>query len=222
MTTIKGRLLSSVTNAKALDCVNFLCVTLWPWPFDLEQLSFMTSHVTKLATKYEDPKPIRSWVTSYNGSLLKRPRQWSIHLLLHDVTTVTVSTMVQVQFTSESDLCKMCSTLQLDLLCVKESMTASPLISVTFYTGCPCSNTLNIRSVYLSISAFTRQLHCIWLRCSYQSQQFSCEMVYGEQYVEIWRSHDVIWPDTDKGASTSLDHHCGTLCCWLFVTYHWL
>jgi len=31
-TTIKGRLLSSVTNAKALDCVKFLCVTLWPWP----------------------------------------------------------------------------------------------------------------------------------------------------------------------------------------------
>jgi len=30
--TIKGRLLSSVTNAKALDCVYFLCVTLWPWP----------------------------------------------------------------------------------------------------------------------------------------------------------------------------------------------
>ena len=67
--------------------------------------------------------------------------------------------MVQVQFTS--DLCKMCSTLQLDL-CAKESMTASPLTSVTFYTGCPCSNALNIRSVYLSsISAFTRQLHCV-------------------------------------------------------------
>jgi len=31
-TTIKGRLLSSVTNAKVLDCVNFLCMTLWPWP----------------------------------------------------------------------------------------------------------------------------------------------------------------------------------------------
>jgi len=31
-TTIKGRLLSSVTNDKALDCVNFLRVTLWPWP----------------------------------------------------------------------------------------------------------------------------------------------------------------------------------------------
>ena len=70
-----------------------------------------------------------------------------------------VSTMVQVQFTSH--LCKMCSTLQLDLLCIKESMTASPLTSVTFYTGCLCSNVLNIRSVYLSISAFTRQLYCI-------------------------------------------------------------
>ena len=30
-TTIKGRLLWCVTNAKALDCVNVLCVTVWPW-----------------------------------------------------------------------------------------------------------------------------------------------------------------------------------------------
>ena len=39
--------------------------------FDLlffEQSSFMASHVTNLATKYEDPTPIRSWVTSYNVS----------------------------------------------------------------------------------------------------------------------------------------------------------
>jgi len=33
-------------------------------------------------------------------------------------------------------------------------------------------------------------------------------MVYGQQHAEIWRSHDVIWQDTDIGASTSLDHHC--------------
>jgi len=44
----------------------------WPcdldlWPFDLEQLSFMAGHVANLATEYEDPTPIRSWVTSYNG-----------------------------------------------------------------------------------------------------------------------------------------------------------
>jgi len=43
----------------------------WPcdldlWSFDLEHMSFIASHVTNLATKYEDPTPIRSWVTSYN------------------------------------------------------------------------------------------------------------------------------------------------------------
>jgi len=41
-TTIKGRLLSSVTNAKALNCVNFLCVTLWPWPLTFWSLTFTT------------------------------------------------------------------------------------------------------------------------------------------------------------------------------------
>ena len=56
--TIKGRLLSSVTNAKALDCVYFLCVTFWPWT-----VANMASHVTNRATKYEDPLPTRSWVT---------------------------------------------------------------------------------------------------------------------------------------------------------------
>ena len=35
--------------------------------------------------------------------------------------------------------------------------------------------------------------------------------MYITPLAEIWRSHDVIWQDTDKGASTSLDHHCGTL-----------
>jgi len=45
----------------------------WPcdlnlWPFDLEQMSYMASHVTNLATKYEDPTTILSSVTSYNGS----------------------------------------------------------------------------------------------------------------------------------------------------------
>jgi len=33
--------------------------------------------------------------------------------------------------------------------------------------------------------------------------RLSGDMVYGQQYAEIWRSHDVIWQDTDKGASTS-------------------
>jgi len=68
--TIKGCLLSSLTNAKALDCVDFCA---WPcdidlWPFDLDQLSFMAGHVVNTTTKFEDPTIIRSWVTSYNGS----------------------------------------------------------------------------------------------------------------------------------------------------------
>ena len=36
--------------------------------FDLEQLSYMAGHVANIATMFEDPKTIRSWVTSYNGS----------------------------------------------------------------------------------------------------------------------------------------------------------
>jgi len=52
----------------------FVCwYVTWPCdldlcPCDLEQLSFMASHVTNLATKYEDPTPIRSCVKSYNVS----------------------------------------------------------------------------------------------------------------------------------------------------------
>jgi len=52
----------------------FVCwYVTWPgdldlWPFDLEQLSYMAGHVTNLATKFEDPMPIRSWVMSYNVS----------------------------------------------------------------------------------------------------------------------------------------------------------
>jgi len=38
------------------------------WPFDFEQLLCMAGHVTKPATKSEDPTTIRSRVTSYNGS----------------------------------------------------------------------------------------------------------------------------------------------------------
>ena len=60
----------------------------------------------------------------------------------------------------------------------------------------------------------------LWRDTNSDSQQdvftpfpsYSGDMVYGQQYAEIWMSHDVIWQDTDKGASTSLDHHCGTLC----------
>jgi len=38
------------------------------WPFDSEQLLCMAGHVTNLATKFEDPKPISSWFMSHNVS----------------------------------------------------------------------------------------------------------------------------------------------------------
>jgi len=47
-TTIKGRLLSSVANAKALDCINFLCVTLWPWPLTFDLLTFNSYHTWRV------------------------------------------------------------------------------------------------------------------------------------------------------------------------------
>jgi len=62
--TIKGRLLSSVSDAKATDGVIF-CT--WPcdrdlWPFDREQLAYMAGQVLNPVTKFEDLMPIRSWV----------------------------------------------------------------------------------------------------------------------------------------------------------------
>jgi len=56
------------------SCSVFVCwYVTWPcdldlWPFVLEQMSYIASHVTNLATKYEDPTPIRSSVMSYNVS----------------------------------------------------------------------------------------------------------------------------------------------------------
>ena len=38
--------------------------------FDLEQLLCMAGHVTNLATKFEDPTPIRSGVMSYSFPLI--------------------------------------------------------------------------------------------------------------------------------------------------------
>jgi len=51
----------------------FEVVTLWPcdldlWLFDVEQLTYMAGHETNLATKFEDPTPIRPWIMSYNVS----------------------------------------------------------------------------------------------------------------------------------------------------------
>ena len=52
----------------------FVCwYVTWPcdldlWPLDLDPLQCMVGHVTNLATKLEDPMPIRSWFMRYNVS----------------------------------------------------------------------------------------------------------------------------------------------------------
>jgi len=52
----------------------FVCrYVTWPcdldlWSFYLEHISYMASHVTSLATKYENPTPVHFWVMSYNVS----------------------------------------------------------------------------------------------------------------------------------------------------------
>jgi len=66
----------------------FVCwYVTWPcdldlWPFDLKQLQFMAGHVTNLATKFEDPMPIRFWFMSHNVSrwLPLRMRTWPLRM----------------------------------------------------------------------------------------------------------------------------------------------
>jgi len=64
-TTIKGRLLSS----NALDCVNFLCVTLWPWP--------LTSN------------SCRTWRVTW---LTLPPNLKTLRLFVHELRVITVPT----------------------------------------------------------------------------------------------------------------------------------
>jgi len=70
------------------SCSVFVCLYVtWPcdldlWFFDLEQFAYITGHMTNLATKFEDPTPIRSWVISYNVShwLPLKMRTWLLRM----------------------------------------------------------------------------------------------------------------------------------------------
>ena len=61
--TIHCRVIAFVCGDTSRDFVTltFDLLTFW-------QLKYMAGHVTNFATKFEDPTPIRSWVTSYNAS----------------------------------------------------------------------------------------------------------------------------------------------------------
>jgi len=67
-------------------CLLIRHVTLWPCPFDLEQLSYMAGHETNPATKFEDPTTICSWVTSCNGSSWLPLKMRTRPLRMHRIT----------------------------------------------------------------------------------------------------------------------------------------
>jgi len=54
----------SVVGADTL--CDLVTLTFRPWPLDLGQWSNMAGHVVNPSTKFEDPKPIRSWIMSYD------------------------------------------------------------------------------------------------------------------------------------------------------------
>jgi len=54
--------------------------------FDLDQLQFMTGQVTNLATKLEDPMPIRSWFMRYNVSRWLPLKMRTRPLCMHRIT----------------------------------------------------------------------------------------------------------------------------------------
>jgi len=65
-------------------------VTLWPWPFDLGQQSYMSGHVINPSTKFEDPTAIRAWVMSSDISHripltmhLQPPRMYRVRWPMH-------------------------------------------------------------------------------------------------------------------------------------------
>jgi len=69
--TIHCRVDHTLSSYSVFVCwyITWLCdLDFWPFDFDLEQLLCMAGYVTNLATKFEDPMPIRSWVMSYNVS----------------------------------------------------------------------------------------------------------------------------------------------------------
>ena len=62
------------------------------WPFDLEQLSYIAGRVTNLATKFEHPMTIRSWVTSYRFPLITIENAYAAtaHAPNHESLTDTI------------------------------------------------------------------------------------------------------------------------------------
>jgi len=74
------------------------------------------------------------------------------------------------------------------------------------------------RSVYWSTSASIKQLHRIWLRCAFPSQQPTTDVTSALQHTATWQFHESDWQDTEE-VSLCLVRCCGTHYHWLSVMY---
>ena len=77
----------------------------WPcdldlWPFELEQLTYMAGCVNNLASQFEDPMPIRSWVVSYNVSRWLSLKMRTRPLRMRRITYWTLNVEHTVAFTA--------------------------------------------------------------------------------------------------------------------------
>jgi len=89
----------------------------------------------------------------------------------------------------------------------------------TLYIGYHFSSGWNTRSVCWSTSASIKQLHYVWLRCAFLSQQPTTDVTSTLQHTAT-TNHEPYWQDTQE-VSLCLVRCCGTHCHWSTVMYHW-
>ena len=124
-----------------------------------------------------------------------------------------------LQFTF--DPCKMHLMQLLDLCCTSGSLTISLPTFGIIYIGYHFSSGRSTRSVYWSTSVSIKQLHHVWLRCAFPSQQPTTDVTSALQHTATWQFHESDWQDTEEEVSLCLVHSCGTHYHWLSVMYHW-
>jgi len=74
----------------------------------------------------------------------------------------------------------------------------------------PLSSGWSTSSVYWSTSASIKQLHHIWLRCVFLSQQPTTDVTSALQHSATWQFHESDWEDTEEEVSLCLVRCCGT------------
>ena len=77
-----------------------------------------------------------------------------------------------------------------DLRCTSRSLTISLLTCEIVYIGYQFSSGWSTRSVYWSTSVSIKQLHHIWLRCAFPSQQQTTDVASALQHTATWQFYE--------------------------------